>query len=191
MADNEDLFRDRMRAVREGSRKKFSVCLEERPGLPAARGRLAAREPYYSRRTNDWALILERRSGWFGVTDASGGQAMVFLYTWQQRTYFVDLAELAVPGGAANGKPLFHRIPFHWRPCVLSLRRLEDTFQGKAGVFALTLRASADARAISLWAGAAPMELLEPLPKPKREKAEDAGKEGTEADDEEEDTDDE
>ena len=74
---------------------------------------------------------------------------------------------------------------------MLSLRRLEDTFQGEARVFALTLRAGADARAISLWSGAAPMELLEPLPKLKREKAEDAGKERTEADDEEEDTDDE
>ena len=83
MADNDDLFRDRMRAVREGSRKKFSVRLEERPGLLAARGRLAAKESYYSRSTKDWALISERRSGWFGVRDASGGQAIVFLYTWQ------------------------------------------------------------------------------------------------------------
>ena len=116
---------------------------------------------------------------------------MVLLYTWRQTTYFLDLSEFASPGGAAEGKPLFHRIPADWSPSPQALHRLQDVFPGDGRVYALTLHACADAHAISFWSAAAPTELFEPLHKPVRRKSTDAGKAGADDEDEDEDTDDE
>ena len=88
MVEQLDVFRERMREVRKGDRKQFSVRVHARAGLPSdkERGRLEVKEVNWPTPSTFWVLILWRRSGWFGARAADGSQALFFLYTWRQRT---------------------------------------------------------------------------------------------------------
>ena len=94
-----------------------------------------------------------RRSGWFGARAADGSQALFFLYTWRQRTRFLEFGTYAVPGGAAScGRPLLHVIPVDFTPRVQPLSALDGMWAGQdVKVFELRLQGEASDTAISIW----------------------------------------
>jgi len=168
LTENLAVFRGRMKEVREGDRRQYSVRGCKRTGLPSPkeRGRLEVKAATCPTPSKAWVLILWRRSGWFGALAADGSQALLFLYTWRQQTRYLEFDGYAVTGAAASlGRPLLHTLPCDFTPHLRPLSALDDRWDGQdVRVFELRLQGEASDSVVSLWISDK-TRLLEPLPK--------------------------
>ena len=116
--DNLGVFLQRMKEAREGDRKQYSVRACKRLGLPDKkdRGRCAVKEETYVKPSKEWVKILWRRSGWFGAVAKDGRQALLFVYTWHQKTSYMAFERFRKPG--AEYKP--QRVLLHTFPCNIT-----------------------------------------------------------------------
>ena len=173
-------FRDKM-VTAPGGRRKLSTRRRARPGMPDPVKRIQpqAEAVDNSKVRAPWALNLQNRMGWHGVTTRRQGGLIVFLIFLRGRTYFLKVAKIAV--GSAPTFLLDKN--FAIAHAVHELRHFESLLVDDEVLktWELDVRGVAEAGTGVCMTIERKLEITKPAPKPPRSEA--ADEEGSDEDD--------